>query len=152
LWAVLKKLFEHRLYAKFSKCEFWKKQVECLGHVLSAEGATIDPSKVQAVQDWEQPKSATQIRSFLGLAGYYHRFIECSSLVKPMMELLKKDQKFVWSSKCQESFVELKKRLTTAPVLVLLDIQKGFEVYCDASHQGLGCVLMQEGKVVAYAS
>jgi hypothetical protein len=105
LRAVLEKLREHRLYAKFSKCEFWKKQVEFLGHVLSAEGVAVDPSKVQAVQEWEQPKSATEIRSFLGLAGYYRRFIEgFSSLAKPMTELLKKDQKFVWSPKCQESF------------------------------------------------
>jgi hypothetical protein len=150
---VLEKLREHRLYAKFSKCEFWKNQVEFLGHVLSAKGVAVDPSKVNAVQEWKQPQSVTQIRSFLGLAGYYRRFIEgFSAIAKPMTELLKKDKKFVWSPKCEESFQELKKRLTTAPVLVLPDIHKDFEVYCDASRQGLGCVLMQEGRVVAYAS
>jgi hypothetical protein len=109
-----------------------------LGHVISAEGVAVDPSKVQAVQEWEEPKSAIQIRSFLGLAGYYRRFIEgFSSLAKPMTELLKKDQKFVWSPKCQESFEELKKRLTTTPGLVLPDIQKGFEVYCLAKALGV---------------
>ena len=150
---VLQKLREHRLYAKFSKCEFWKNQVEFLGHVLSANGVAVDPSKVRAVQEWKQPKSVSQIRSFLGLAGYYRRFIEgFSSIAKPLTTLLKKDQKYIWNSKCEESFQELKKRLTSAPVLVLPDIHKAFVIYCDASHQGLGCVLMQDGKVVAYAS
>ena len=94
-----------------------------------------------------------EIRSFLGLAGYYRRFIEgFSKLVKPMTALLEKNAKFVWSEKCQANFEELKKRLTTALVLVLPDLNKGFLIYCDASHQGLGCVLMQEGRVVAYAS
>jgi hypothetical protein len=102
VWAVLEKLRVHRLYAKFPKCEFLKKQVDFLGHVLLVEGVAVDPNKVQVVQEWEQPKSATQVRSFLGLAGYYHRFIEgfSSSLAKPMTKLLKKDQKFVWSPKC----------------------------------------------------
>jgi hypothetical protein len=94
-----------------------------------------------------------EIRSFLGLAGYYRRFIKgFSKLAKPMTALLEKNAKFVWSEKCQANFEELKKRLTIAPVLVLLDLSKNFSIYCDASHLGLGCVLMQEGKVVACAS
>ena len=102
---------------------------------------------------WGQPKSVTQVRSFLGLAGYYRRFIEnFSKIAKPMTELLKKDKKFLWSTDCEESFQVLKKRLTTAPVLVLPDVHRSFDIYCDASRRGLGCVLMQEGKVVAYAS
>jgi hypothetical protein len=89
----------------------------------------------------------------LGLAGYYRRFIErFSKLAKPMTALLEKNVKFVWSEKCQANFEELKKRLTTAPVLVLLDLSKHFSIYCDASRLGLGCVLMQEGRIVAYAS
>jgi hypothetical protein len=94
-----------------------------------------------------------EIRSFLGLAGYYRRFIEgFSKIVKPLTTLLEKGREFKWDEKCQASFEELKKRLTTTPVLIMPDIHKGFDVYCDASRQGLGCVLMQEGKVVAYAS
>jgi hypothetical protein len=95
----------------------------------------------------------TDVRSFLGLVGYYRRFIEnFSKIAKPMTELLKNNTKFKWSEACEKSFQELKKRLTTAQVLTLPDIKKDFVVYCEASKQGLGCVLMQEGKVVAYAS
>ena len=150
---VLQKLREHQLYAKFSKCEFWKDSVEFLGHVLSGKGVSVDPSKIATVQQWESPKSVFQIRSFLGLAGYYRRFIEgFSKIAKPMTELLKKETKYVWTDQCEAGFQELKKRLTTAPILVLPDTRNGFQVYCDASRHGLGCVLMQEGKVVAYAS
>ena len=89
----------------------------------------------------------------MGLAGYYRRFIEgFSKIARPMTELTKKDKKFVWTEACEKSFQELKKRLTSAPVLTLPDINKDFVVFCDASRQGLGCVLMQDGKVVAYAS
>jgi len=85
----------------------------------------------------------SEIRSFLGLAGYYRRFIEgFSKIAKPMTALLEKNAKFVWTNKCQASFEELKKRLTTTPELTLLDLNKSFSIYCDASHQGLGCVLM----------
>ena len=102
---------------------------------------------------WSQPTSVTEVRSFLGLAGYYRRFIEnFSKIAKPMTELLKKDKKFLWSADCEESFQVLKERLTTAPVLVLPDVHRSFDIFCDASRRGLGCVLMQEGKVVAYAS
>ena len=150
---VLEKLREHQLYAKFSKCEFWLKKVGFLGHVISGEGITVDPSKVEAVTEWKAPTSVGEIRSFLGLAGYYRRFIEnFSKIAKPMTELLKKDTKFNWTEECEASFQELKKRLVTAPVLILPNIRKDFQVYCDASRQGLGGVLMQEGRVVSYAS
>jgi hypothetical protein len=153
LRVVLERLRQRKLYAKFSKCEFWMEKVAFLGHVLSAEGIAVDPSKVESVTKWEQPLNVTDIRSFLGLAGYYQRFIEnFSKIAKPMTELLKNNTKFEWSEACEKSFQELKTRLTTAPVLTLPDIKKDFMVYCDASKQGLGCVLMQEGKVVAYAS
>ena len=113
----------------------------------------MDPEEVKAVSEWKQPTSASEIRSFLGLAGYYRRFIEgFSKIARPMTELLRKDTKFAWSEACEKSFQELKRRLTSAPVLVLPDNQKSFVVYCDASRQGLGCVLMQEGRVVAYTS
>jgi hypothetical protein len=150
---VLGKLRQHQLYAKFSKCEFWMEEVAFLGHVLSAKGVAIDPSKIEAVSKWQSPKSVTEIRSFLGLAGYYRRFIEnFSKIAKPMTELLKSNTPYVWSDKCEASFQELKTRLTTTPVLTLPDASKDFVVYCDASRQGLDCVLMQGGQVVAYAS
>jgi len=150
---VLQKLREHKLYAKRSKCDFWLKEVSFLGHVVSEGGVSVDPSKVKDVLNWNPPTNVGEIRSFLGLAGYYRRFIEgFSKLAKPMTALLEKGAKFVWSERCQANFEELKKRLTTAPVLVLPDLSKKFSIYCDASLMGLGCVLMQDGKVVAYAS
>ncbi|WVZ95682.1 hypothetical protein U9M48_041416, partial [Paspalum notatum var. saurae] len=101
----------------------------------------------------KQPETVTKIRSFLGLAGYYRRFIkDFSKIAKPMTSLTKKNAKFVWGPKCEEGFRELKKLLTTVPVLAQPDVTKPFDVYCDASGQGLGCVLMQEGRVIAYAS
>ena len=113
----------------------------------------MDPSKVEDVLNWKQPQTLTDIRSFLGLAGYYRRFIkDFSKIAKPMTALLMKNAKFVWSPKCEEAFQTLKKLLTTAPVLAQPDITKSFDVYCDASGNGLGCVLMQEGRVIAYAS
>src|SRR5438105_764102 len=150
---VLQKLREHQLYAKFSKCEFWLDEVFFLGHVIKAGGVAVDPSKVRDVLGWLPPQNVSEIRSFLGMAGYYRRFIEgFSKIAKPLTELLEKGATFKWTPARNDSFEELKKRLTTAPVLVLPDITKGFDVYCDASRQGLGCVLMQEGRVVAYAS
>jgi hypothetical protein len=153
LRVVLQHLRDHKLYAKFSKCEFWLKSVKFLGHTISHDGISIDPSKVQEVIDWKPPKSVHQIRSFLGLAGYYRRFIpDFSIITKPMTELLKKGVKFVWSEACEKAFHTLRQHLTSALVLVQPDNSKPFEVFCDASGTGLGCVLMQEGRVIAYAS
>jgi hypothetical protein len=150
---VLGKLRAHKLYAKFSKCEFWLEKISFLGHILTAEGVAVDLGKVETVSNWQQPTNVSEIRSFLGLAGYYRRFIEgFSKFARPMTELLKKEKRFNWTESCEKSFQELKRRLTTAPVLTLPDIQRDFVVYCDASRQGLGCVLMQDGNVVAYAS
>jgi len=121
LWLVLQKLREHQLYAKFSKCEFWLKEVSFLGHIISNGGGVVDPKKVRDVLSWKPPQDVSEIRSFLGMAGYYRRFIEgFSKLAKPMTALLvEKNAKFVWSKQCQDSFEELKKRLTSAPVLIL---------------------------------
>jgi hypothetical protein len=150
---VLTRLREHKLYAKFSKCEFWLDRVQFLGHVLTPEGVSVDPSKVQDVLSWKSPTSVHQIRQFLGLAGYYRRFIlDFSKIAHPMTKLLQKDAKFVWSPACEEAFQALKKFLTSAPVLAQPDIEKPFDVYCDASRIGFGCVLMQDGRVIAYAS
>jgi hypothetical protein len=147
------KLRAHKLYAKFSKCEFWLEKISFLGHILTAEGVAVDPGKVETVSNWREPTNVSKIRSFLGLAGYYRRFIEgFSKIARPMTKLLKKEKKFNWTESCEKSFQELKRRLTTAPVLTLPDIQRDFVVYCDTSRQGLGCVLMQDEKVVVYAS
>jgi ribonuclease HI len=153
LRVVLGKLRAHKLYAKFSKCDFWLEKISFLGHILTAEGVAVDLGKVETVSNWQQLTNVSEIRSFLGLAGYYRRFIEgFSKIARPMTELLKKEKKFNWTESCEKSFQELKRRLTTALVLTLPDIQRDFVVYCNASRQGLGCVLMQDGKVVAYAS
>jgi hypothetical protein len=153
LCLALQKLRGNRLYAKLSKCEFWMKQVTFLGHVILKGGISVDPSKVQDVLSWSAPTSVGDIQSFLGLARYYRRFIEgFSKISKPMTELLEKDKKFEWTSACEASFQELKKRLITALILVMTDMEKPFSIYCDASGQGLGCVFMQDGHVVAYAS
>jgi hypothetical protein len=153
LHLALQRLREYWLYAKLSKCEFWMKQVGFLGHVISKGGISVDPSKVQYVLSWNAPMSVGDIQSFLGLAGHYRRFIEgFSKISKPMTELLEKDKKFEWTSACETSFQELKKRLTTAPILVMPIMEKPFSIYCDASGQELGCVIMQDGHVVAYAS
>jgi hypothetical protein len=150
---VLTRLREHQLYAQFSKCAFWLEEIQFLGHVLFAKGIAVDPSKVQDILEWKPPTTVHQVRSFLGLAGYYRRFIpDFSRLVKPITSLLKNDTKFNWSLECNEAFEKLKVLLTTAPVLAQSDIEKPFDVYCDASGSGLGCVLMQEGRVIVYAS
>lgn len=142
-----------KLYAKLSKCEFWMKEVQFLGHMVSGNGISVDPSKIDSVLNWERPTSVTEIRSFLGLAGYYRRFIRgFSQLALPLTRLTRKDTPFAWTPDCERSFQELKCRLTSAPVLALPNPDMAFEVYCDASGQGLGCVLMQCKKVVAYAS
>jgi hypothetical protein len=122
------------LYAKLSKCEFWLELVDFLGHVISKGGISVDPSKVQDVLSWKTPTSVSDTQSFLGLAGYYRRFIEgFSRISKPMTELLEKDKEFKWTSACESSFQELKKRLTTALVLVIPDMEKPFSIYCDVS-------------------
>ena len=106
---VLQCLIDHKLYAKFSKCEFWLDSVKFLGHTISRDGIAVNPSKVQEVMDWKPPKSVHQIRSFLGLAGYYRRFIpDFSRIVKPVTELLKKGVKFVWSKDCEKAFHTLR--------------------------------------------
>jgi hypothetical protein len=152
LRVVLQRLRDHRLYAKFSKCEFWLDSVKFLGHTISSEGILVDPTKVQEVMDWKPPTSVHQIRSFLGLAGYYRRFIlDFSKIAKPMTELLNKEIKFHWDDKCEEAFHTLRKLLTIAPVLAQPDSTKPYDVYCDASGTGLGCVLMQDNWVIAYA-
>jgi hypothetical protein len=153
LHTVLQRLRDHQLYAKLSKCDFWLREINFLGHTISQDGVSVDPKKIQEVMNWKPPTTVWQIRSFMGLAGYYRRFIpDFSRIAKPMTELLKKGVKYEWSQKCEDAFHTLRQHLTTTPVLAQPDNTKPFEVYCDASGTGLGCVLMQDNGVIAYAS
>ncbi|GJS43002.1 putative reverse transcriptase domain-containing protein [Tanacetum coccineum] len=153
LKTVLDLLKKEKLYAKFSKCEFWLQEVQFLGHVVNRDGIHVDPSKVESVKNWKTPESPTEIRSFLGLAGYYRRFIEnFSKIAKPLTLLTHNNKAHVWGDKQDEDFQILKEKLCNAPVLALSDGPDDFVVYCDASKQGFGSVLMRRGKVIAYAS
>ncbi|XP_061999060.1 uncharacterized protein LOC133716364 [Rosa rugosa] len=146
-------LREKKLFAKFEKCEFWQREVKFLGHVVSKDGVSVDPSKVEAVMNWGQHTTVTEVLSFLGLVGYYWRFIEgFASIASALTKLTRKDVQFVWTEECERAFNELKARLTTAPVLTIPTSGGGLVIYSDASHQGLGCVLMQHGSVVDYGS
>ena len=150
---ILGLLENERLYAKFSKCEFWLQEVQFLGHIVNSEGIHVDPSKIEAVKNWKAPTTPSEIRSFLGLAGYYRRFIaNFSKIAKPLTMLTQKNKKYEWGDEQEVAFQTLKDSLCNAPILTLPDGPDDFVVYCDASNQGLGCVLMQRGKVIAYAS
>ncbi|XP_060172736.1 uncharacterized protein LOC132603619 [Lycium barbarum] len=153
LRTVLGTLRHQELYAKFSKCEFWLSSVAFLGHIIGADGVRVDTQKIEAVKNWPRPTTPTEVRSFLGLAGYYRRFVEkFASISAPLTRLTQKGAKFQWSDACECSFQLLKEKLTTAPVLTLPEGPDGYVIYCDASGIGLGCVLMQHDRVIAYAS
>ena len=118
---------------------------------MSTSGVSVDPEKVEVVMSWERQKSVFKIRSFLGFTGYYKRFIkDFSQLAAPMTRLTRKEVKFEWNNLCEKAFQELKRRLTSAPILIVPERGQRYTVYCDASKAGLGCVLMQSGRVVAY--
>ncbi|GJU21461.1 reverse transcriptase domain-containing protein [Tanacetum coccineum] len=153
LKTILELLKKEELYAKFSKCEFWINTVKLLGHVIDSSGIYVDPTKIEVVKNWASPTTPSEIRQFLGLAGYYRRFIEgFSKIAKPMTELMQKNQKFDWGEEQEEAFQLLKQKLCAAPILALPEGSEDFVVYCDASIKGLGAVLMQRMKVIAYAS
>jgi hypothetical protein len=138
---------------KYNKCELWLGDVPFLGHMIYSEGISVDPSKVRDVLDWKPPRIVHHVRSFLRLAGYYRKFIlSFSKIDKPITDLLKKYEKYVWNTEYDEVFQALKKLLTTSPVLAQSDIMKSFDVYCHASGTRLGCVLMQDSQVIAYSS
>ncbi|GJT21747.1 putative reverse transcriptase domain-containing protein [Tanacetum coccineum] len=150
---ILELLKKEELYAKFSKCEFWIPKVQFLGHVIDSEGIHVDLAKIESIKDWTSPKSPTEIRQFLGLAGYYRRFIEgFSKIAKPMTKLTQKKVKFEWGDKQEAAFQLLKQKLCSAPILALPEGSEDFIAYCDASKKGLGAVLMQREKVISYAS
>ncbi|GJV65325.1 putative reverse transcriptase domain-containing protein [Tanacetum coccineum] len=150
---VLRLLKKEKLYAKFSKCEFWLREVQFLGHVINGKGIHVDPSKIEAVKNWKAPRTPSEVRSFLALAGYYRRFIEnFSKIAKSLTILTQKCKTLDWGEKQELAFQTLKDKLCNVPVLALLEGPEDFVVYCDASRIGLGCVLMQRGKSIAYAS
>ncbi|GJY69859.1 putative reverse transcriptase domain-containing protein, partial [Tanacetum coccineum] len=150
---ILELFKKEELYAKFSKCEFWIPKVQFLGHVIDSKGIHVDPAKNESIKDWASPKSPTEIRQFLGLAGYYRRFIKgFSKIAKSMTKLTQKNVKFYWREKEESAFQLIKQKPCSAPIRALPKGSKNFVVYCDVSHMGLGAVLMQNEKVIAYAS
>ncbi|GKA77845.1 putative reverse transcriptase domain-containing protein [Tanacetum coccineum] len=153
LGLVLELLKEEKLYAKFSKCEFWLREVQFLGHVINGNGIHVDPSKIEAVKNWKAPRTLSEVRSYLGLVWYYRRFIKnFSNIAKPLTVLTQKSKTFDWGEEQENAFQTLKDKLCNTHVLALPGGLEDFVVYCDVSDLGLGCVLMQRGKVIAYAS
>jgi hypothetical protein len=152
LWAVFTILQQHQLFVKRSKYAFGERSIAYLGHVIFDTGVTMDPVKVQAVSTWPQPHSARVVRGFLGLAGYYRKFVQdYGSIAAPLTALLKKDD-FSWNDKAAAAFQALKAAVTSAPVLALPDFARPFVVECDASIYGFHAVLIQDKHPIAYFS
>nr|GEU33738.1 putative reverse transcriptase domain-containing protein [Tanacetum cinerariifolium] len=150
---ILELLEKEKLFEKFSKCKFWLQEVRFLENVVNNEGIDVDPIKIEAVKNWRPPKTPTEIHSFLGLAGYYRRFIvNFSKIAKPLTLLTQENKKFEWADEQETAFQTLKDMFCDASILALLEGTYDFVVYCDASNQGFGCVLMHRNKVIAYAS
>ncbi|GJY46603.1 putative nucleotidyltransferase, ribonuclease H [Tanacetum coccineum] len=150
---ILELLRKEKLYAKFSKCDFWIRIVQFLRHLIDSQGLHVDPAKIEAVKNWTSPTTPTEVRQFLGLAGYYQRFIKgFSKIAKPLTKLTQKNKNYIWGEEQESAFQLLKQKLCEAPILALPEGNDDFVVYCDASLQGLGAVLMQREKVIAYAS
>lgn len=138
---------------KLKKCEFWLSSVSFLGHVISGDGIAVDQQKIKVVLNWSRPTTVTEVRSFLGLVGYYRKFVkDFLKIAVPLTELTRKTVPFEWTEDREKSFIELKERLVTTPILTLPDGTEDFVIYSDVSFKGLGYVLMQHGKVIAYAS
>ncbi|GJR60881.1 reverse transcriptase domain-containing protein [Tanacetum coccineum] len=150
---ILELLRKEKLYAKFSKCDFWIRIVQFLRHLIDSQGLHVDPAKIKAVKNWTSPTTPTEVRQFLGLAGNYRRFIKgFSKIAKPLTKLTQKNKNYIWGEEQESAFQLLKQKLYEAPILALPEGDDDFFVYCDASFQGLGVVLMQREKVIAYAS
>nr|GEW75046.1 putative reverse transcriptase domain-containing protein [Tanacetum cinerariifolium] len=150
---ILVLLRNGKLYAKFSKCEFWIHNVQFIGHIIDSQGLHVDLAKIKAVKNWETPITPTEVRQFLGLAGYYRIFIEgFSKITNPLTKLTQKYKKYIWKEDQESAFQMLKQKLYEAPIIALPEGNDDFVVYYDASLHGLGAVLMQKEKVIAYAS
>lgn len=152
LHEVLHILEKHQFFAKFSKCTFGVNKADYLGHIISKEGVAVDPSKITAILEWAIPNNLAALRGFLGLTGYYRRFVRNYALVAgPLTDLLKKDN-FHWDATAQQAFDALKGAMTSLPVLVLPDFASLFEVTTDASSSAVGVVLSQNGYPIAFFS
>ncbi|GKC94613.1 putative reverse transcriptase domain-containing protein [Tanacetum coccineum] len=150
---ILELLKKEKLYAKFSKCDFWISIMQFLRHLIDSQGLHVDPAKIEAVRNWASPTTPTEICQFLGLTGYYQRFIkDLSKIAKSLTKLTQKNKKYIWGEDQESAFQLLKQKLCEAPILALPEGNDDFVIYCDASHQGLGAVLMQREKVITYAS
>jgi hypothetical protein len=150
---VLQMLRKHKLYAKFDKCDFYQKEIQYLGHVISAKRIIIDPKKIKLIMEWPVPKDVADIQSFIGITRYYRRFVEgFSKIAYPITSLQKKGINSNWSKKCQDIFNKLKELLTTAPILKVADPYKHFTICVDGSKEGLGGILTQEGHIICYES
>ncbi len=151
---VFQRLRENKLYAKLEKCEFGVKEVDFLGHRITQEGLKMDDHKVKAIVDWEPPKLVSALKSFLGLASYYRKFIKnFAKIATPLTNLLKKSAgTYEWDGACKKAFETLKGILVKAPVLKLPDFVKDFEIHSDASDFTIGGVLVQEGRPVVFES
>jgi hypothetical protein len=143
---VFQLLKSHNLHLKLSKCSFARDKLEFLGHVISKEGVATDPTKVSIVQNWPIPECVKDVRRFLGMAGYYRKFVRGFGIIsKPLTNLLKKGQQFVRTAETQDSFLALKQALTSAPVLALPNFDQPFVIEMDASDRGIGAMLHQRG-------
>jgi hypothetical protein len=145
-------LARQRLFVKRSKCSFGASSVAYLGHTISVSGVAMDPAKVQAIRDWPIPRSAWAVRGFLGLTGYYRKFVQNYGAVAASLTALLTKEGFSWNATAAAAFDELKAAVTFAPVLAMLDFTKSFTVECDASSHGFGAVIIQEGHPIAFFS
>jgi len=153
LWIILQILRENQLYAKYNKCDFYKDQIQYLGHIISSEGISVHHEKIKTIMEWPTARNVANIHSFMGLSGYYRHFIErFSRITYPITSLQKKGRSFKRKSECQRSFEQLKNLLIKTLVLKVTDPEKEFTVYADASEEDVGGVLMQEGRIIAYES
>jgi hypothetical protein len=150
---VLQVLREHQLYPKLRKCSFYQKKIHYLGHIISKDGIVVDPEKIEAIREWSAPNNVTEVRSVMGLVGYYRRFIEgFSKIAHPITSLQIKGVNFQWTLDCENSSQHLKQLLTSAPILRIAHPNEDFIVCIDACKQGLGGVLTQNGFVICYES